>query len=58
MKKYFIEVQRELDRPAQFHIEAEKEPTNEEIKKMFEDAGYSDNWDYIGRVIIKEVFTN
>ena len=56
--KYFIEVQRECDEPAQFHVESDTEPTEAEVKKLFKENGYEDDWDYIGRIIIQEVFKN
>jgi len=58
MKKYFIEVQRELDEPAQFHVDREIKPTYAEVETLFREAGYEDDWNYVGRVVIEEVFTN
>ena len=56
-QKYFIEVNRECDDSAKFHIESDHPPTNKEIEKIFRDQGYEDNWDYIGRITVKEVFS-
>lgn len=58
MKRYFIEVERECDDPAKFHVESDHVPTNEEIEFMFKDQGYEDDWEYIGRIKVEEVFAN
>ena len=58
MKKYYIEVQRESEEPAVFHIEREDKPTYEDVEILFKEEGYEDDWGYIGRVIIEEVFNN
>ena len=56
MKKWHINIQRELEAPANVFVEQEEEPTWEQCELLFAEAGYEDNWDTTGRVIINEIF--
>lgn len=54
-KIWFVQVQREIEAPAVFHMHQAEQPTDDEIRSEFERQGYSDDWNYIGRLECYEV---
>lgn len=54
MKNWIISVGRELEEPALFYVNQEHRPNETQIRQMFVDAGYEDDWGYIGKIRVIE----